>query len=275
MSGEVATMKTQYTLISGETVEFTTPTGELGVFLKRVLAAVENPGMAERELSDLVHGPDNPMLALGVVPGRTVATADVYRDPVFHVMLDCIARKRLPPGTGALSARAPYTMTVPDAAKQLGISESAVRQAIYANRLSALKDGGTYYLDSQSVASYRVSRRGPRRREPEQKSPPGSLLEARIGSAPDASFRVKHTGEEFESEKKYGAEWIGTIPAGWSRLGILGTSKERSRFWEIEPAEGESLLHFEGFYLRGGFRIVETVSSTPKARAAFRDFQPR
>jgi len=68
-------MKTQYTLLSGETVEFTAPTGTLGAFVKRVLAAAKDPAVTERELTDLVHGPDNPMLDPSVVPGKTVATA--------------------------------------------------------------------------------------------------------------------------------------------------------------------------------------------------------
>jgi excisionase family DNA binding protein len=267
-------MKTQYTLLSGETVEFTAPAGDLGAFLKRVLSAAKDPAISERELTELVHGPENPMLEPGVVPGKTVATVEVYRDPIFHVMLDCIARKRTPSGSGVVSGRARYTMTVPDAARQLGISESAVRQAIYSNRLRARKDGGTYYLDPQSVAGYRVSRRGPRRREPVQRSAPGGSLEARIGSGSDASFRVKHARDERDLDERRGAEWAGTIPGGWHRIAVLGTTRDRARYWEIEPAEGESVLHFEGFYLRGGFRIVETVSSTPKARAAFNAFEP-
>jgi hypothetical protein len=120
-----------------------------------------------------------------------------------------------------------------------------------------------------------VSRRGPRRRDAAHKPAPGGILEARIGAGPDASFRVKHSREEFELEAKHGAQWTGTIPGGWHRIGVLGTAKDRARFWEIEPAEGESVLHFEGFYLRGGFRIVETVSATPRAREAYRAFQPK
>ena len=120
-----------------------------------------------------------------------------------------------------------------------------------------------------------MSRRGPRRRDPTSKTSPGGILEARIGSAPDAAFRVKHSREEFELEEKHGAEWVGTIPGGWHRIGVLGTTRDRARFWEIEPADGESVLHFEGFYLRGGFRIVETVSSSPRARDSFRQFRPR
>lgn len=268
-------MKTQHTLLSGETVEFNAPAGELGAFLRRVLTAAKEPTVSEQELTELVFGPENPLLDPGVLPGKTVATSETYRDPVFHVMLDCIARKRMPPGAGFVSARTRYTMTVPEAAKQLGISESAVRQAIYAGRLRARKEGGTYYLDPASVGGYRVSRRGPRRRDASPKSAPGGILEARIGSAPDASFRVKHSREEFELEEKHGAEWVGTIPGGWHRIGVLGTTRDRARFWEIEPAEGESVLHFEGFYLRGGFRIVETVSATPRAREAFRQFRPK
>jgi excisionase family DNA binding protein len=268
-------MKTQYTLLSGETVEFATPTGELSAFLSRVLAAVRDPSVSDVELLDLVLGPENPLLDRSSVAGRSIATADVYRDPTFHVMLDCVARKRLPLEVAPTTPRTRFTMTVPDAAQQLGISESAVRQAIYAGRLRASKEGGTYYLDPHSVASYRVSKRGPRRQDQLAKGPPGGALDARIGSGPDASFRVKHSRDDFELTEKRGPEWTGMVPAGWRRIAVLGTSKDRSRYWEIEPAEGESVLHFEGFYLRGGFRIVETVSTSPRAVAAFKAFQPR
>lgn len=268
-------MKTHYTLLSGETVEFSAPSGELAQFLDRVLSAAVDPAVTEAELSALVHGPENPLLDKTAVPGRCVPTAEVYRDPVFHVMLDCIERKRLPPGSEVAAPQARFTMTVPDAAKQLCISESAVRQAIYAGRLRARKDGGTYYLDPESVSGYRVSKRGPRRQDRLAKGPPGGALDARIGSGPDASFKVKHSRDDFELVEKRGPEWTGTIPAGWRRIGILGTSKDRSAYWEIEPADGESVLHFEGFYLRGGFRIVDTVSVSSRAVAAFRAFKPR
>lgn len=275
---EGSTMKTQYPLLSGETIEFVMPTGELGGFLRRVIAAAKDPGVTEAELTELVHGAGNPLLDRSTVGARPVATVDVYRNPLFHVMLDCIARKRAPAVAvgGAVPASDPrYTLTVPEAAKRLGVSESAVRQAIYGKRLRARKDGGTYYLDPQSVAGYRVSRRGPRRQDERAKGSPGRVLEGRIGSGPDASFKVKHSRVEFEIVEKRGAEWTGTIPSGWRRIAVLGTAKNRSRYWEIEPAEGETVLDFEGFYLRGSFRVVETIAVTAKARAAFRTFEPR
>ncbi|MCC6554038.1 MAG: helix-turn-helix domain-containing protein [Polyangiaceae bacterium] len=267
-------MKTQYTLLSGETLDFPTPPERLATFLHRVIDATKDADITEEAMADLVHGPENPLFDLDLVPGAAVATAKVYRNPIFHVMLDCIARKRLGSETGAFPARARFAMTVPDAAIQLGITESAVRQAIYTNRLRARKDGGTYYIDSRSVAGYRVSHRGPPRR-PRAQAEPGGVLQARIGSGPDASFRVKHSSEELAVEEQGASEWISTIPAGWHRIAVLGTGKEICRYWEIEPSEGESVLQFEGFYLRGGFRIIEAISSSPKARSAFRLFEPR
>jgi excisionase family DNA binding protein len=268
-------MKTQYTLLSGETVEFTMPSSELGTFLQRVLAAAQDPAVSHGELSELVHGLENPLLDRAVVPGGAIATAEVYRSPLFHAMLDCVARKRLSPDSTAPAPRTRYAMTVPEAAKQLGISESAVRQAIYTNRLRARKEGGTHYLDPRSVASYRVSRRGPRRQGEQEKGLSGGPLEVRIGSGPDSSFRVKHGRDAFELTESRGAEWTGTIPGGWRRIALLGTSGDRAYCWEIEPAEGESVLQFEGFHVRGGFRVVEALSVAQRAVAAFKAFHPR
>ena len=97
-----------------------------------------------------------------------------------------------------------------------------MRQAIYAARLRASKEGGTYYLDPQSVAGYRVSKRGPRRQDQMAKGPPGAALDARIGSGPDASFRVKHSRDDFELTEV----WLTTVPllvridGGLSALGV-------------------------------------------------------
>ena len=90
-------MKTQYTLLSGETVEFIAPAGELGAFMRRVIAATKDPEVTDTELTELIHGPENPLLDATVVPGKVVATSETYRDPMFHVMLDCIARKLCTP----------------------------------------------------------------------------------------------------------------------------------------------------------------------------------
>jgi hypothetical protein len=99
-------------------------------------------------------------------------------------------------------------------------------------------------------------------------TPSGSILEALTGSRPHASFRVKHVQKDGQ-----GADH--TIPAGWQRIGVLGTSRDRVRFWIIEPAAGEGGLYFEEFFIRGGFRTVECIDVGPKALAAFRSFVPR
>src|SRR5262249_30577790 len=117
--------KLLYTLLSGETVEVGAP-GEVGTFLRRVLAAAAAPSVSAVELDELVHSPENPLLDKTVVPGRAVATAEVYQDPIFHVMLDCIARKRMSTSGPVAPPPVRYTMTVPEAAKQLQLSESGV-----------------------------------------------------------------------------------------------------------------------------------------------------
>lgn len=71
-----------------------------------------------------------------------------------------------PPASAKVSQsdRQKCTMTVKDAASILDVCESAVRQAAYARRIKSIKLGGTIYLDPESVAAYRVSRRGPKPR---------------------------------------------------------------------------------------------------------------
>jgi hypothetical protein len=58
-----------------------------------------------------------------------------------------------------LERRARYTMTVPEAARELDITESAVRQAIAAGKLQSIKNGGQHLLDPSWVKLYRVSKR--------------------------------------------------------------------------------------------------------------------
>jgi excisionase family DNA binding protein len=59
-----------------------------------------------------------------------------------------------------------WSMTVANAARTLGISEGAVRQAIAAGKIRARKFGGTYLVSDDSVEFYKRNsrRRGPKPR---------------------------------------------------------------------------------------------------------------
>lgn len=67
------------------------------------------------------------------------------------------------------------------------------------------------------------------------------------------------------------------------RIGVLMAREHETaspndyvRFLELEPAEreGEQALDFEGFYLRGRWRVVQDVSVASSAAVAWRSFNP-
>jgi hypothetical protein len=62
------------------------------------------------------------------------------------------------------AGRMPYTLTVEQAASEIGIRPRAVRDAIKRGRLTGAKHGRNLYVDPKSARSYRarVRRRGPR-----------------------------------------------------------------------------------------------------------------
>jgi excisionase family DNA binding protein len=156
--------KHRYTTILGEVIEYSRPRSEVAAFLERVKRAAHDPRIDASELTELVYGRENPLLDQTIFPGRGAVTRSVMRDPVYHVMLDLIEAKRVQ--TGALDANAvlaSFTMTVAEAAARIGISPSAVRQAIAAKRLAAVKRGNAHFIDPRGVDAYRdhVVRRGP------------------------------------------------------------------------------------------------------------------
>jgi excisionase family DNA binding protein len=60
----------------------------------------------------------------------------------------------------------PAIMTVAEAAREIGISPSAVRQAIAAKKIRAKKFGGTHMVNRHSAEVYKKTsrRRGPKPR---------------------------------------------------------------------------------------------------------------
>lgn len=152
-----------YTTLAGEILEYPTPTGERAAFLSRVFSAAFNPEVTEGQLIELIYGREDPFLDQTIFPARGAVTKVTIKDPVYHVMLDLLDHKRVQCGSLDLErAHAQFTMGVPEVAEALGITPGAVRQAISAKRLSAIKKGGTYYVDPRSVDSFKVGNRGPK-----------------------------------------------------------------------------------------------------------------
>ena len=108
--------------------------------------------------------------------------------------------------------------------------------------------------------------------EPQQTS---TALEASIGSKTGASFRLK--GAMLADSSKVGTRRTGTVPAGWTRIAVLagGKAGTGARYWELVPADEPSLVPvaFEGFYVRGAFKVAARTNNERQARERFADFK--
>jgi hypothetical protein len=167
-------------------------------------------------------------------------------------------------------------MTVPEAAAELGYSESAIKQAVASGRLPARKIRNVLYLDPAAVKAYTGKRRGPRPSEETAPEPPVEPADrstiARIGSKDGASFRIK--GAQIVGAKE-GALRQGLVALGWTRILVLASKPGGgARFWAVEPDPDRPLaqpemIRFDGFYLIGPFRIVDKDNNEHRAREKF------
>jgi len=153
-------MQTHETL-SGLTIKYETPTGATAAFFERVRAAVLDPAVTEDAMTALVYGQENPLLDRTVFAEHAAVTPAVFAEPLYHVLLDLIGRKRHALGRLDLVAtEARYTLTPDEAAERLGVHVSAIRQAIERHRLPAWKRGGRLWLDPVSCDAYKLATRG-------------------------------------------------------------------------------------------------------------------
>lgn len=264
-----ATKIETYELLAGDTLEFPAPPPPVAAFIRRAQSAAKDRSVSVDHLIELIYGRENPVLDQTIFPTRGAVTKAVLADPLYHLMLDLLDRKRVQAGTlDPEKAAARYTVTVPEAARTLGVHESAVRQAIAAHRLSSWKRGARHFLDPNEVANYRPAPHGP---------PPA--LQVVVGSKPGSSFAVKVQGGEFKREEASGSAGTperqavhGTI-TNWTRVAIIGRTKTGARCWIVEPGELAEEIPFQGFHVKGRFRVVEQINNEQRARDTFRTFK--
>jgi excisionase family DNA binding protein len=254
-----------YTNLAGEVLEYESPPAKVAAFLARVIDATHDPGVTEAAMTELVYGPENPILAQGVLEHHGVVTKEVFENPLYHVMTDLLGRKRVQAGTlDPPKAREEYTVTIAEAADQLGVHPSAVRQAVHAKTLDAIKVGGSWRLKPSSVASYRVSRRSPAgRSEP--------VATAVVGSVDGASFRLKILGGKLTETGRHDRRVEGTIDR-FDRMAVISGPKGKYRFFEIEPAATDEAIEFGPFFVKGRYRIVTKENNPRRASEAWREF---
>lgn len=248
-----------HTLINGRSIEYE-PTAAESKFLRRVEAAVTNAAIGEPELRALIYGPENPLLDQQLVAGYSFVTPAAFESPVFRVLLDLLDRKRVAVGSLDLEKTAArYTLSVAQAAEQLGIRDSAVRTAVIEGRLPSWMLGGEIRLSPEGVESYQVSRRG---------RPPRLLVA--IGSKDGASMRVRVVGGELEVSGKQGGVVAGQITT-WSQVGVITGAKREGqttyRYWLIEPGGGANRIELGPFHVVGRFTVVEQKNGKAASEA--------
>lgn len=247
----------RYHTVAGEVIEYPTPEPELAAFLARVIDAAHDPRVTEGELIELVYGRENPLLDQTIFPGRGAVTKAVLVDPVYHVMQDLLFAKRVQMGRVAEeeTGAPPRGLSVAEVAEQLGISQSAVRQAIRRGDLEAEKVKGAHSIAPESVATYRgrVKRRGPQ---------PEPALRIKMGNKPGRSFRVKVAGLEVLEKKKLpgGGKLIEAVVPRFERAAVAFSGKSMNRMFLLEPAEEENSFEFDGFEIRGRYRVAEKIN---------------
>lgn len=219
---------------------------------------------------ELIYGRENPILDQTIFEDRGAVTKKVFADPAYHVLLDLLDTKRVQ--TGALDlakAAARFTMTVSEAAERLGLSTSAVRQAIAAKKIPAMKRGPVYFLDPHGVDTYgRFSlRRGPA---------PTPALRVRWGSTKGKSFRVKAAGlEEVDKRREGDLRLTESILPRWTsgQIAVAFSGEKTNRLFILEPGTESDYFEWGPFGIEGKYRIVEKVNDPAKASQRFKAFR--
>lgn len=259
----------RWTTLSGRELALPDPAGEPGTYWQRLQAAAADPAVSHEALLALVHHEDNPLLDRLLMPGSGSLTRAALESPLYRAMTDLLGRKQVQLGLLDLAtAGAPYTVTLDEAAEALGLGSTAVRQAIDAYRLAGWKKGSAWFIHPESLAAYKAANYGPT-----TKAKGGERLEIRMGAdGHGESLKLKYPAAEIERES--GHVHIGSLVAGWRRVGVLTTSGPTTRFFAIEPGEELGVIELGGFYVKGRFRRAATENSAAKARVAWKDFKP-
>ena len=286
------------TLSSGEVLSYADPAPDVAAYLERVRVAAADPRVSEDDMILLIYNVDNPIMDKELMPGRGAVTVAVMANPIYHVMTHYLEQKEIQRGLiDPAAAAACYTVSVNDAAEQLGITPSAVRAAIKARKIPAHLRNGQWYTRAEGIAFYKVSNRGRSRGEvagnggsvegktgsvsppTTHHTPPISPVWVRIGGEPGRSMALRVTGGELIKDGPKGSRHVtGHLSAEWTRalVKVSGPTAE-FRVFVLEPvappcAIGEVI---EGsMYVRGAFRVVETHNNLRAAKAVWAAAQP-
>lgn len=280
-----------HTTASGHRIEYEASPKAVA-FLRRLEEMVGDDSITTQEMTGLAYSTENPILDHAMFPGRGAVTRAVLDDPAYGVVTDLLFRKQLAEdGTDIERVAAKYSMTVGEAAAELGVTEGAIRQAIAAKRLASwVKEGGRHYVDPRAAKTLEVGTRapvGPRkgsfgdapevmakhRRVADAIAPSGAPLEVRMGSAAGASLsvRAKHPIKVDEQ--------IGNVNHGhvspWRRVVVKTTGEGgKTRAWVLVPGSEDNQIAHDEFFVRGRFTIAMSTNNPRSAIEMWKSTEP-
>jgi hypothetical protein len=258
-----------HTTASGHRIEYEA-TPEIEAFLRRLQELVTKGDVSSQAMTGIAYSSENPILDHAMFAGRGAVTREVLENPAYAVVTDLLFRKTLTErGQTPDDIAEHYSMSVSDAAVELGIHESAVRQAIAAKRLASWLKDGRHYVDPRALKTLEVGTRGPRRADAT-----GGSLTVCVGNTTGQSFNVR-TPTPITSTAKVGAnKKSGVVEPGWRRLVVRSIAGAVHRTWILEPGPKEAELVAGDFYVRGRFAIAESATTPKKADTWWRERKP-
>jgi excisionase family DNA binding protein len=253
-----------YTTLAGHEISYDEPSAEVEAFLRRVQSALDSPKVSSSAMLSLIHSRENPILDRSI-PELPRVTKDVMDNPIYEVLQDMLVRKDVSENDVDVEKIASrYSLSVPEAAKQLGVQPSSIRRAIQAKRLASWMRGGQYYVEPAALEALEdVGRRGPLGAHMEP-------LAYRVGHERDTTMRIRLPGAP-EPDARHAP--VEGKAERWRKVGVLHGSAGKLRFFALEPDAQANQIILGPFYVRGRFRIAEKIDKGTEAQKAWDSFK--
>lgn len=276
-----------HTTMTGHEVRYGPDEG-FEAFKARLEEMLGDARAGEQEMIGLAYSRANPILA--PMPGdlagdRGLVTREVLADPRYQVVQDLLARKRFAvQGTDPARVAAEYTVSLADAAKALGLSKSAAQQAFAAGRLPSWVKDGRPFTTQRALDAFAITQRASAKDRPgpapkvervaEGAAPPERIV-VRVGHGPEGVFKLRHPGELEGLVRVAGTNIVEGHLDAWTRIAVLAGKDDEARFYELAPDPGANatLSGEGGFFVRGGFKVVEAIRTGKKSRARWKEFE--
>ena len=250
-----------------EIIDYSHASQELLAFLKSLFEAYENKAVDEKSLTSLIWSPINPLLRTDLIPGKAFATKETYEEPLFHIMIDLLSRKRMKEGNLDIEAvKAKYSMSVKEAKEVLGVDATTVRKAFHDRKIAGMLVKGKIWLNPDSVKTFRVSNIGLRAKK-------GNELRLTIGHNAKSIFKVKPEIKVINQRGKGKNLLLDGVLYPFVEAAILCGSKEKPRFYRIVSSRQTNAIKISDFSVTGRFEVTQKINNPQQARATFEGTQ--